>query len=84
MGSISKTPKVPSAKVPVAIVLECKADGKMIPKFLKWKNGCIYKIDEVLDIKPKGANRFFYKVMINGKKTNLYYDNHIWLVDAKG
>lgn len=70
-------------KTPVEVVLTCNISGKMTPLFIKWKSGCIYKIDKVLDIKPKGANKILYKIIVNNKKTTLYYDNKVWLVDEK-
>lgn len=55
----------------------------MTPLFIKWKSGCIYKIDKIMDIKPKGTNKILYKIVVNNKKTTLYYDNKVWLVDEK-
>ncbi|MCI6360591.1 MAG: hypothetical protein MR773_01860 [Eubacterium coprostanoligenes] len=84
MGMISMQPQAPKPKIPVEITLTCNTQGKMNPLFLKWKTGCIYKIDDILDIKPRGTNRVDYKVMINGRKTNHYYIDKLWLVDEKG
>lgn len=70
-------------KTPVEVTIKVKTNGKMLPMFIKWKSGCIYKIDKILDIKPKGTNKILYKIIVNNKKTTLYYDNKVWLVDEK-
>ncbi len=71
-------------KTPIEVTLKCMTDGKMLPLFIKWQNGCIYEIERVIDIKPRGPYSVIYKVIINGKKHCLYYENKKWLVEAKG
>ncbi|MDO4362890.1 MAG: hypothetical protein Q4C99_00045 [Clostridia bacterium] len=73
----------PKTKIPVEVALICNISGKMTPLYIKWKSGCIYKIDKIMDIKPKGTNKILYKIVVNNKKTTLYYDNKVWLVDEK-
>lgn len=71
-------------KTPVEVTIKVKTNGKMLPMFVKWKNGSIYEIEKIIDIKPKGMHKAIYKVMINGKITKLYFNEDIWLVDSKG
>ena len=74
----------PKPKTPVKIILSCNEKGVMTPLYVMWSNGIIYKIDEVIDIKPRGVNSIFYKVKICGKLKELYFNNNKWYVNQKG
>jgi len=76
-------PTPPKPKIPVRMLLSCNEKGKMTPLYIIWENGERYKIDEVLDIKPRGVNSITYKVRIKGKERELYYDRSVWLVNKK-
>lgn len=84
MDRVSPPKKEEMQRIPVEVTLKTNMDGKMTPLFIKWRNGCIYEIEKILDIKPRGMNRIEYKVMINGKNTYLYFNNYKWLVQTKG
>lgn len=49
-------PVPPKPKIAVKTVLSCSEQGIMTPLFIFWKDGSKYKVDEVVDIKPRGVN----------------------------
>lgn len=84
MNQITAKKQDTKPKTPIEVTLKCMTDGKMLPLFIKWQNGCIYEIERVIDIKPREPYSVIYKVIINGKKRCLYYENKKWLVESKG
>lgn len=84
MNQITANKREPKPKIPIEVMLKCMTDGKMLPLCIKWQNGCIYEIERIIDIKPRGPYSAIYKVMINGKQRCLYYENKKWLVESKG
>lgn len=74
-------PKPPKPKIAVKMVLACNEKGIMTPLFLFWKDGSKFKIDEVIDIKPRGVNSILYKVKIQVKIKELYFDRNKWYVN---
>lgn len=72
MDKVSPPKKEEMQRIPVEVTLKTNMDGKMTPLFIKWRNGCIYEIEKILDIKPRGMNRIEYKVMINGKNCKIF------------
>lgn len=83
LNQIKSKPIAPKSKIPVEVLLTCKKDGKMIPMFIKWENGCIYQIEKIVDIKPRGINNIIYHIMVQNKRTTLYYENRLWMVEMK-
>lgn len=80
--------KQPNNKVVVSTLCICDHNGKQTPIYIKWKNNRIYKIDEIINMKPIGAPRvggreIQYTIRINKKQTNLFYDNKFWYVYEK-
>ena len=85
MSQISAPHQKPSMpKTPIKMVLACNEDGVMTPLCVLWKDGSKFKIDEVLDIKPRGVNSILYKVKIHGKTKEIYFDRNKWYVNQKG
>ena len=84
MNQITANNRVPQPKILIAVRLKGSTDGNMFPLCIKWQNGCIYEIERIIDIKPRGPYSVIYKVMINGKQRCLYYENKKWLVESKG
>ena len=83
MNQISFKPVPPTPKTPVRVLLMCNEKGQMTPLYIIWEDGEKYKIEEVLDIKPRGVNSITYKVKIKGRERELYYDRNVWLVTKK-
>ena len=84
MNHVSYKPAPPAPKIPVKTLLLCNEKGQMTPLYIIWENGEKFKIDEVLDIRPRGVNSITYKVKIKGKERELYFDRNVWLVNKKG
>ncbi|MCI6361113.1 MAG: hypothetical protein MR773_04580 [Eubacterium coprostanoligenes] len=80
---IKAHPCPPKPKIPVEVVLKTNIEGKMTPLFIKWKNGCLYEVEKVVDIKPKGPDRILYKLRINKQNCDLFYEKRKWYVNEK-
>lgn len=77
-------PNPPKPKIAVKTILSCNEQGIMMPLFIFWKDGSKFKVDEVVDIKPRGVNTILYKVKIHGKIKDLYFNHNKWYVEQKG
>jgi len=54
-------------------------DGTMMPAMLKWKDGTIYEIDRVLDVRraasEAGSMGIRYTVRIMGRERRLFFED---------
>ena len=69
----------PALKVYVAVKADFRDDGVMLPREITWENGINYPIDRVTDIRQAAARKAGgqgdrYTVMIDGKKTYLFFE----------
>ena len=75
-------------KVFVDVYANYKADGTIIPLSIKWEDGTVYRIDQVLKVcraaslKAGGAG-IRYTCRIGNKITNIFLEENAWFVEAK-
>ena len=88
---------VPGAKVYVAVNVEHREDGAMLPREITWEDGRKFEIDKVTDIRQAAAMKAGgqgdrYTIRVNGKETYLFFErnasvtgNNIgrWFVEGK-
>ncbi|MCC8028927.1 MAG: hypothetical protein LIO75_03870 [Lachnospiraceae bacterium] len=78
-----------NCKVYVDVGVEFNADGWMRPRWVRWTDGHVYKIDRVVDCvraasRKAGGVGYRYTVVIGGQESQLYYEeNYKWFVEAK-
>lgn len=70
-----------SIKVYVPVLAAFAADGKMIPRRIRWEDGEVYEIDKVLDCRPAAALKAGgqgdrYTVQIGGKQSYLFFEHN--------
>lgn len=68
-----------NSKVYVAVKVEFRQDGQMLPRFLTWEDGSEYEIDRVMDIRQgyaakAGGQGDRYTIIVNGRQTYLYFE----------
>ena len=59
-------------KAYVCVNLDVDKEGAIRPRFIRWDNGLIFQIDQIL-----------YTVMIKGKESFLFHEGDKWFVEAK-
>ena len=75
-------------KVFVDVNANFKADGTIIPLSIKWEDGTVYRIDQVLKVcraaslKAEGAG-IRYTCRIGNNITNIFLEENAWFVEAK-
>ena len=75
-------------KMYVSVNIDVDADGAICPRFIRWENGAIFPIDQVI-YKCRAASRCVpgggirYTVVINGQKSYLFQEGTKWFVEAK-
>ena len=63
--------------------------GILIPRSLRWKDGTVYEIQRVNDMRraaslKAGGVGMRYTCMIDGRESHLYYeDNNLWFVEGR-
>ncbi|MBQ5995872.1 MAG: hypothetical protein IJL63_08460 [Clostridia bacterium] len=76
-------------RVYVDVVLCHEADGNKRPITVKWKDGIMYNIDSVKEVRPcvslSGSCGLKYCVVIGGKETCIFEDLYEskWFVEPK-
>lgn len=81
--------KAMSNKVYVDVLAEFTTDGILIPRSLRWKDGTVYEIQRVNDMRratslKAGGVGMRYTCMIDGRESHLYYeDNNLWFVEGR-
>ena len=82
-------------RVYVELRVSFSADGKMTPIQIKWKNGSIYEIDKIIDVRraasDAGSMGLRYTVKIMGQVRNLFFEDAYsetgrarWFVESRG
>ena len=66
-------------KAYVSVNLDVDEEGVCHPRFIRWENGLIFQIDQIL---YKGGG-IRYTVMIRGRESYLFQEGTKWFVEAK-
>lgn len=75
-------------KVYVEVVLKQDTDGKKYPLSIKWRDGEVYDVDRLCDVRMAASLRvggcgLRYTVYVEGKQTYLFEEGNKWFVEAK-
>ncbi|WP_249312039.1 hypothetical protein [Congzhengia minquanensis] len=75
-------------KTYVDVLAKFDCAGNVIPMRIKWEDGRIFLIDNVIDIRRAasikgGGLGIRYTVVINGKRTYIWRDDDTWFVERK-
>ena len=75
------------AKVTLDIIVEHKADGKVLPKMILWPDGRKFAIDKVLEVKQAPAFKVGgigtrYLCRICGRERALFEVRGLWFVEG--
>ena len=70
---------VPGAKVYVAVNVDHREDGIMIPREITWEDGRKFEIDKVTDIRQAAAMKAGgqgdrYTITVQGKQSFLFFE----------
>lgn len=76
-----------SQKVYVEVVATFTPEGTVIPQHIRWKDGTIFPIDHVTDIRRSAATKaggcgLRYTIRIGRQQTYLFLDDDRWFVEA--
>ena len=71
-----------------AVNVDIDNAGCIYPRFIRWQDGLIFQIDQVLykcraASKKVGGGGIRYTVMIRGKESYLFHEGDKWFVEAK-
>ena len=78
-----------NSKVYVDVIAEFTKDGRLLPKSFIWKEGHIYEIQKVTDIRraaslKAGGVGIRYTCIVDGLESHLYYeDNNLWFMEER-
>ena len=73
-----------SCKIYVTVTAEFTKDGRLLPKSFVWKDGHVYQIQRVTDIRRAGGVGMRYTCIVDGKESHLFYeDNNMWFVEER-
>lgn len=75
-------------KAYVSVNLDVDEDGVSYPRSIRWQNGTVYPIDQVLykcraTSKKVGGGGIRYTVVIRGRESFLFKEGDKWFVEAK-
>ena len=75
-------------KAYVSVNVDIDKEGCIYPRFIRWRDGLIFQIDQVLykcraASKKVGGGGIRYTVMIRGKESYLFHEGDKWFVEAK-
>ena len=75
-------------KAYVSVNVDVDKEGVIHPRFIRWKNGAIFKIDEILykcraASKKVGGGGIRYTVSIRGRESFLFNEGGKWFVEEK-
>ena len=78
-----------SSKVYVDVIAEFTKDGRLLLKSFIWKDGHIYEIQKVTDIRraaslKAGGVGLRCTCIVEGRESHLYYeDNNLWFMEER-
>lgn len=75
-------------KVYVEVTATFTPEGTVRPQAVRWRDGTVYEIDRILDIRQAAALKaggcgLRYTCRIRGQQTYLFLDEDRWFVEAK-
>lgn len=75
-------------KTYVSVNLDVDEEGVLYPRFIRWKNGQLFQIDQILykcraSSKKVGGGGIRYTVLIAGRESFLFQEGSKWFVEAK-
>ncbi len=76
-----------SRKVYVEVAAVFTADGRIMPRQIRWEDGTLFPVDKVTDIRRAAATKaggcgLRYTIRIRGRQTYLFLDEDRWFVEA--
>lgn len=86
---INDAPLQSPAKVYVKVTAVFHPDGRLIPISITWKDGQVFHIDKITDVRraaafKAGGTGVRYSCLIGGHASVLFYEeNNKWFVEAK-
>ena len=75
-------------KTYVTVNMDVDEEGRVYPRYIRWKNGAVFQIDRILyqcravSEKVSGGG-IRYTVLIRGKESFLFQEGSRWFVEAK-
>ena len=78
-----------NCKIYVTVTAEFTKDGRLLPKSFVWKDGHVYQIQKVTDVRRAASLRaggagMRYTCIVDGKVSHLFYeDNNMWFVEER-
>lgn len=78
-----------NCKIYVDVTAEFTKDGRLLPKSFVWKDGHVYEVQRVTDVRRAASLRaggvgMRYTCIVDGRESRLYYeDNNMWFVEGK-
>ncbi len=76
-------------KVYVSVTAVFTKEGKLVPKSFVWKNGHVYDIQKVTDVRRAASLRaggagLRYTCIVDGRESHLFYEeNNLWFVEER-
>lgn len=80
--------EVPCRKEYVSVNLDIDKEGAVHPRFIRWDNGLIYQIEDIL-YKCRAASKkvngggMRYTILVKGHQSFLFQEGTKWFVEAK-
>ena len=78
-----------NCKIYVDVTAKFTKDGQLLPKSFIWKDGHVYEVQRVTDVRRAASLRaggvgMRYTCIVDGKESHLFYeDNNMWFVEGK-
>ena len=78
-----------NCKVYVSVTAVFTKEGKLVPKSFIWKNGHVYDIQKVTDVRRAASLRaggagLRYTCIVDGRESHLFYEeNNLWFVEER-
>lgn len=75
-------------KAYVSVNIDVDEEGKVYPRLIRWKNGLVFPIDQVLykcraSSQKVNGGGIRYTVKINGQESFLFHEGEKWFVEEK-
>ena len=75
-------------KAYVSVNLDVDKEGALHPRLIRWENGLVFRIDEILykcraSSNKVGGGGIRYTVLIRGKESFLFQEGNRWFVEAR-
>ena len=86
---MSEVARLENCKVYVSVTAVFTKEGKLVPKSFVWKNGHVYEIQKVTDVRraaslKAGGAGLRYTCIVDGRASHLFYEeNNLWFVEER-